>query len=190
MIPLVTERLILRGWREEDKPAFATINADSEVMRFFPSVLDRDASDRLADRLSRTFAETGITLFAVEEQASGRFIGFTGLQRVPERLPIAPAVEIGWRLAREVWGRGLATEGARAMLRAGFDEYGLDRVVSFTAAGNAPSRRVMEKIDLVRRADLDFDHPDIEEGSPLRLQVVYSVACDESVRSALTAAPG
>jgi RimJ/RimL family protein N-acetyltransferase len=175
LIPLVTERLILRSWREEDKPAFATINADSEVMRFFPSTLTRSQSDSLADRLAAAETEEGMTFYATEDKATGRFIGIIGLKPVAPELPIAPAVEIGWRLARDVWGLGMAPEGARAVLRAGFDELGLDRIVSYTSVANTPSRRVMEKIGLARRAGGDFDHPFIAAGHPLQRQVLYDI---------------
>ena len=175
MTLLVTERLILRSWRDEDKPAFAAINADPEVMRFFPSTLSESQSNALADRLAEAEADEGMTFYATEEQATGQFIGIIGIKHVAEELPIAPAVEIGWRLARGVWGRGLAPEGARAVLRAGFDELGLDRIVSFTSVANTPSRRVMEKIGLIREPDDDFDHPFIAAGHTLQRQVFYAI---------------
>jgi RimJ/RimL family protein N-acetyltransferase len=175
LIPLVTERLILRSWRQEDKPPFAAINADSEVMRFFPSTLTRSQSDSLADRLEAAETEEGMTFYATEEKATGRFVGIIGLKPVAQELPIAPAVEIGWRLTRDVWGRGMAPEGARAVMRAGFDELGLESIVSYTSVANAPSRRVMEKIGLVRRAEGDFDHPFIAAGHPLQRQVLYDI---------------
>ena len=173
MIPLVTERLILRSWREEDKPAFAEINANPTVMRFFPSTLTRSQSDSLADRLAEAETELGMTFYATEEKASGRFVGIIGLKPVAEELPIAPAVEIGWRLSKDVWGRGLAPEGARMVLRAGFDDLGLGRIVSYTSVANAPSRRVMEKIGLVLEPGGDFDHPFIAAGHTLQRQVLY-----------------
>lgn len=183
MIPLVTERLILRSWREEDKPAFAEINADAEVMRFFPSTLTRSQSDSLADRLAEAETELGMTFYATEEKASGRFIGIIGLKPVAEELPIAPSVEIGWRLARDVWGKGLAPEGARAMLRAGFEDLGLDRVVSYTSVANTPSRRVMEKVGLVREPAGDFDHPFIAAGHTLQRQVLYAAEKESWLRT-------
>jgi RimJ/RimL family protein N-acetyltransferase len=124
VIPLVTERLVLRAWREEDKPSFAAINADPMVMEHFARPLTRDQSDAFVDRLSATLKDGGMTFFAAEEKASGRFIGVIGLLPVPAKLPIAPAVQLGWRLASDIWGQGLATEGARAVLRAGFEDYG------------------------------------------------------------------
>ena len=178
MIPLVTERLILRTWREEDRAPFAAMNADPVVMQHYPETLTEAESNAIVDRLEQTYAETGMTLFAVEEQASGRFIGMIGLKPVADQLPIAPAIELGWRLAADVWGQGLATEGARAVVRLGFDEFGLDRLLAFTTPRNAASRRVMQKIGLVRDTQADFDHPALPPDHPLLRHVVYSVDRD------------
>ncbi len=184
MTPLVTERLILRSWREEDKPPFAAMNADPEVMRFFPALLTRAESDAMVDRLAASEAECGMTFFAAEEQLTGRFIGTIGMRPVADDMPLAPAVEIGWRLARDVWGQGLAPEGARAVLRAGFDLAGLERMVAYTAAANTPSRRVMEKIGMVRDPGSDFEYSRMPEHSPLRRHVVYVVERDAWLKSA------
>ena len=178
MIPLVTERLILRAWRGEDRAPFAAINADPVVMQHYPETLTELESNAIVDRLEQTLADTGMTIFAAEEQASGRFIGMIGLKPVSPQLPIAPAVELGWRLAADVWGQGLATEGARAVLRAGFDDYGLDRLLAFTTPQNTASRRVMEKIGLIRDTDSDFDHPELPLDHPLLRHVVYAVDRD------------
>ncbi len=175
MIPMVTERLILRTWREEDRAPFAAMNADPEVMQHFPEPLTEEESKGLVDRFERIYADTGMTFFAAEEQASGRFIGTIGLKPVSGHLPIAPAVEIGWRLVADVWGQGYATEGARAMLRAGFEDYELDRLLAYTTPPNKASWRVMEKIGLLRDADADFDHPDLAPDHPLLRHIVYSV---------------
>lgn len=175
MIPLVTERLILRSWRDEDRPPFAAMNADPEVMRYFPATLSREESDALVDRLIEAEQTFGMTFFATEEQASGRFIGLIGMRPSPDFLPTTPDVEIGWRLARDMWGRGLATEAARALLRVGFGELGIERIVAFTSTANLASRRVMEKIGLRREAEGDFDHPKVPDG-PLQRQVLYAVS--------------
>lgn len=187
MIPLVTERLVLRAWREEDKPPFATINADPVVMEHFPGPLNREQSDEFVDRLSATLQECGMTFFAAEEKASGRFIGLIGLMPVSANLPIAPAVQLGWRLAAGVWGHGLATEGARAALHAGFEDYGLKRQLAFTTPRNKASRRVMEKIGLIRNVAADFDHPDLEPDHPLERHVVYEIDRDTWLTSPTTA---
>lgn len=173
MIPLLTERLILRAWRPEDKPPFAALNGDPEVMRYFPATLGREQSDALAEQFAAELARDGMTFFAVEEQAMGRFIGVIGLRRLPGRLPIAPGVEIGWRLAAEAWGRGYATEGARAALRWAFETLTLPEVLAYTAAGNAASRRVMEKIGMVRWTEADFAHPELPARHRLSRHVVY-----------------
>ena len=187
MIPLITERLVLRAWRDEDKPFFAAINADPIVMEHFAQTLTRQQSDDLVHRLSAALNESGMTMFAAEERASGRFIGMIGLRPVPTKLPIAPAVELGWRLNSDVWGQGLATEGARAALRTGFEEYGLDRQLAYTTPRNRASRRVMEKIGLLRNKAADFDHPDISSDHPLRRQIVYEVDRDRWLSSPLAA---
>jgi RimJ/RimL family protein N-acetyltransferase len=156
---LRTDRLRLRRWTDADRDAFAALNADPEVMRYFPSVQDRARSDALVDQVDARVAAEGWGLWAVERQDTGEFVGFTGLHPVPDDYPAAPGVEVGWRLARAHWGQGFAPEAARAALRVAFEDLGLAEVVSFTTASNAPSRRVMEKLGLTHRPERDFDHP-------------------------------
>jgi RimJ/RimL family protein N-acetyltransferase len=169
---LRTERL-LRRWREEDLETFARLNADPEVMRHFKSTLDRPASDLLAGRIESGFDERGFGLWAVEVPDEAPFIGFVGLDRAVFPAPFTPAVEVGWRLARAYWGRGYATEGARAALAFGFDRLGLAEIVSLTTHGNTRSRAVMERLGMTRNPDDDFDHPSLPEGHPLRRHVLY-----------------
>src|SRR5579872_4189857 len=135
-----TARLVLRRWRAGDRAPFAALNADPEVMEFFPSTLTRRESDELVDRVESVFAERGFGLWALEVKETGSFIGFTGLNPVAFDAPFCPAVEVGWRLAREAWGSGFASEAARASVADGFDEVGLDEIVSFTYVGNRRSR--------------------------------------------------
>ena len=168
-----TERLLLRQWREDDREPFAAMNADPEVMRYFPSVLDREASDAVLDRLRAAVAEQGWGLWAVERADTGRLVGFTGLAVPRHPLPFLPCVEVGWRLARSASGHGFATEAAREALRVGFDDVGLDEVVSFTAVGNARSRAVMERLGMGHDTSGDFDHPALPLGHPLRRHVLY-----------------
>jgi len=131
---LRTDRLLLRAWRDDDLAPFAALNADPEVMRYLPAKLERADSDAVAARIRARFDDDEVGLWAVE--TAGEFIGFTGLSRVTAAAPFAPAVEIGWRLARAAWGHGYATEAARAALADGFGRVGLAGVVSFTAATN------------------------------------------------------
>lgn len=168
-----TGRLILREWRDADRAPFAAMNADPEVMRFFPGTQTREQSDASADRIAEHFGKHGFGLFAVEEKVRGAFIGFTGFQVVTLDCPVQGDLEIGWRLARAVWRRGLAFEAASACLNWLDRASGVRRVVSMTAAINLPSRRLMEKLGLSHRPELDFDHPSIEAASPLRPHVVY-----------------
>jgi RimJ/RimL family protein N-acetyltransferase len=168
-----TERLLLRQWREDDREPFAAMNADPEVMRHFPSALDREASDAVLDRLRAAVDEQGWGLWAVERLDTGQLLGFTGLSVPRHPLPFMPCVEVGWRLARPAWGHGFATEAAREALRVGFDELGLDEVVSFAVVGNTASRAVMDRLGMTRDPADDFDHPALPVGHPLRRHVLY-----------------
>lgn len=177
-IELDTERLRLRRWREADREPFAALNADPEVMRYFAEPLSRAASDASIDGWQRQFEERGWSNWAAELRATGELLGFVGLS-VPRRtLPFSPCVEIGWRLARGHWGRGYATEGARAALQVGFERLGLPEIVSFTTLSNRPSRAVMERIGL-RDTGRDFEHPGLPPGHPLRLHCLYQVTAEE-----------
>jgi RimJ/RimL family protein N-acetyltransferase len=167
-----TERLRLRQWRPSDREPFAAMNADAEVMRFFPAVQSRDASDRSIDLWQSELLARGWSNWAVELKTMDEFIGFIGLG-VPRRaLPFMPCVEIGWRLARAHWRKGYATEGARAALKMGFEQLRLREIVSFTSVLNLPSRAVMERIGMVDSGE-DFEHPAVPEGHPLRLHCLY-----------------
>lgn len=178
---LTTDRLILRQWREEDKEPFAAMNADEEVMRYFPSVQTREQSDRSVDRFRAHIDEYGFGLWAAVLREGGRFIGLVGIQHAPALVPCSPAVEVGWRLDRSVWGQGLAPEGARAALAYGFAAEGLNEIVSFTAAINTPSARVMEKIGMTRDKDGDFDHPMIAAGHRVQPHILFRIN-NESLR--------
>jgi ribosomal-protein-alanine N-acetyltransferase len=173
---LVTERLVLRCWQPSDREPFAELNADPEVMRYFPAPLDRRASDAFADRIEAAFAERGYGLWAVEVVATGEFIGFTGLAWQTFEAHFTPAVEVGWRLARSAWGHGYASEAARAALEFGFGTAGLDEIVSMTTETNLRSRAVMERIGMTRRPEDDFEHRSLPEGHPLRPHVLYRIA--------------
>jgi ribosomal-protein-alanine N-acetyltransferase len=169
----VTERLLLRRWRDEDRGPFAALNADPAVMEHFPSPMTRAESDAFVDRIIAQHDEHGWGLWAVEVQATGRFIGFTGLAVPRFEAHFTPAVEVGWRLARDAWGSGYASEAARAAVAFGFDELGLEQIVSFTAVGNLRSRAVMVRIGMTHDPAEDFDHPALPEGHALRRHVLY-----------------
>ncbi|HZU60393.1 MAG TPA: GNAT family N-acetyltransferase, partial [Solirubrobacteraceae bacterium] len=159
MTELSTDRLVLRHWVDADLAPFAELNADPEVMRYFPAVLTRAQSDELAATIRSQLENQGWGLWAVEVPALTPFIGFVGLNPVSFRAHFTPAVEVGWRLARAHWGQGYATEAARAALAFAFNQLGCQSVVSMTATTNDRSIRVMERLGMVHDPADDFDHP-------------------------------
>jgi RimJ/RimL family protein N-acetyltransferase len=149
------------------------MNRDPRVMEFFPTLLTVEESNAGIDRVEAHFERHGFGLWAVEVKANGRFAGFVGLSIPRFETRFTPCVEVGWRLAPEFWGQGLATEGALEALRFGFEDCGLRQVVSFTVHANVRSRRVMEKIGMERDVAEDFDHPHIPDGHPMRKHVLF-----------------
>lgn len=174
-IEIETPRLLMRIWRDADRAPFAAMNADPQVMEFFPALQNRETSDASMDSWQQQFATQGWSNWAVETKAAGDFIGFIGLSVPRRQLPCSPCVEIGWRLAKAHWGNGYATEGARAALQAGFEQIGLDEIVSLTALINRRSSAVMERIGM-RDAHEDFEHPGVPEGDPLRMHCLYRLS--------------
>jgi ribosomal-protein-alanine N-acetyltransferase len=170
---LRTDRLLLRRWRPDDLPPFAELNADQRVMEHFPALLSTEESNTLAARIQARSEEHGFGLWAVEVVGGAPFIGFIGLAVPRFEAFFTPCVEIGWRLAAAHWNRGYATEGAQAALEFGFRHLQLAEIVSFTAVENVRSRRVMEKLGMVRSPEEDFDHPLLPEGHCLRRHVLY-----------------
>jgi 3-dehydroquinate dehydratase/shikimate dehydrogenase len=179
---LQTERLLLRQWRDDDYEPWAALNADPRVMEFYPKTLPKEESVDLGAWLRGRIAERGWGLWAAELRADGHFIGFIGLQQVPFQANFTPAVEVGWRLAHDAWGRGLATEGARACLDYAFDELQLDEVIAMTSTPNLRSMRVMEKIGMHRNPADDFDHPRIPLGHRLHRHVLYRISASDHYR--------
>ncbi len=172
---LRTERLLLRKWRESDLEPFAALNADPVVMEHFPKPLDRSESDAMVARIDAHFALHGFGLCAVEVPGVAELIGFVGLDIPRFDAHFTPCIEIGWRLAREHWGKGYASEAARAAMLFGFEQLGLQEIVSFTVPANFRSRAVMERIGMTRTSEDDFDHPSLPEGHRLRRHVLYRI---------------
>jgi RimJ/RimL family protein N-acetyltransferase len=166
-----TERLLMRRWRDADRRPFAAMNADPEVMRYFPAMLDRVASDAYLDRMEALFERQGFGLWALEEAEGGRFLGFTGLNPMPAGVPGAGGMEVGWRLARHAWHHGYATEAGTAALGVAFRGAGLAEVWSMTAVPNEPSQAVMRRLGMTLHTH--FEHPRIEPGHPLRRHVLF-----------------
>jgi RimJ/RimL family protein N-acetyltransferase len=183
MIALRTERLILREWTPADREPFARMNADPLVMEYLGELLSREQSDEVVDRIEAHFRMRGFGLFAAELDESGEFIGFIGLAVPTFEAAFTPSVEIGWRLATEYWGAGLATEGAREILRYAFEDLELPELVSLTAIGNERSRRVMAKLGMTHDAAENFDHPKLPAGHPLRRHVLYRLTREKWLNS-------
>jgi 3-dehydroquinate dehydratase/shikimate dehydrogenase len=177
-----TERLILRQWQETDLELFAQLNADSRVREYFPGLLSRQESDASVKLMSDHIQRFGWGFWAASLIQTNDFIGFIGLEDVTLEAPFnkpTPTVEIGWRLAFNYWGKGYATEGAKAAIKYGFDELNLSEIVSFTTVKNWRSRHVMEKIGMAHDETSDFDHPKLVEGHPLKKHVLYRLKLSE-----------
>ncbi len=170
---LQTQRLILRDWQQSDLEAFARMNADAEVMKYFPATLSRPESDALVERIKHHHQAYGFGLWSVEERSTAAFIGFIGLNVPTFEAHFTPTVEVGWRLAKAFWGKGYATEGARRAISYGFEVIGLTEIVSFTAQLNLRSIAVMKRLGMTHRQADDFDHPGLPLGHRLQRHVLY-----------------
>ena len=171
-----TNRLLLRQWKKEDYLPFAQMNSDPRVMEFFPSVLKKEESDALADRIIDLIQKNGWGLWALSCPKKHEFMGFVGLMEVTFDAPFTPAIEIGWRLAAEQWGKGYATEAALAVLDFAFSELQLEEIVSLTAEVNERSIKVMEKVAMHRNPEDDFNHIKLPKGHVLERHVLYRLS--------------
>ena len=176
---LRTSRLVLRSWTDADVEPLRVITNHPDVVRWFPGEMTVEQAAALVDRHRAELAAGRPGLFAVEVAGSDELIGFVGLSVPQHDLPFQPCVEIGWRLARHVWGHGYATEAARTVLGHGFATLGLDEVVSFTAATNERSRQVMRRLGMHRNPREDFEHPALPPGHELRAHVLYRLGARE-----------
>ena len=177
-IEFETQRLRLRQWLPKDRELFAALNAHPRVMAFFPTALDRAASDAMADRLQALITERGWGFWAAEIKETGQFIGFVGLHIPMAELPFSPCVEIGWRLAFQYWGMGLATEAAMAALSVGFEKLDLPEIISFTSVRNLRSRAVMQRLGMFETPET-FEHPLVPVGNPLRPHYLYRLSREQ-----------
>jgi RimJ/RimL family protein N-acetyltransferase len=177
MLPLETERLIIRPFEEQDRALFHEINSDETVMEFYPFRRTRAQSDEVFEKGRKGLADTGYGYTAVEIKATGECIGYCCLA-IPELEPVLPSgtVEIGWRTAVRYWGNGYTSEAARALLADGFTRRSLVEIISFAVPANRRSLAVMERIGMQPDPKRDFDHPKIgADYAHLRRHVVYSL---------------
>jgi len=173
---LRTARLVLRRWRDSDCEPYAALNADPLVTERLAGPLTRDESDAMIDKIEDSFEERGFGLWAVEVVDGPGFIGFVGLNVPSFEAEFTPCVEVGWRLAREAWRRGYATEAARRAIADGFTRVGLDEIVSFTTPRHAKSRAVMERLGMTHDPAGYFGHPNLPEGHRLHEHVLYRLS--------------
>ena len=167
-VALRTVRLLLREWRDEDTAEFAALSADPAVIRYLPP-----ADAGWVSRVRAHWREHGFGQFVVELPGEASLIGVIGLAHVRFAFPFGPAVEAAWRLAPAYWGRGYATEAARAAIEDGFGRLGLGEIVAFTVPANEASQRVMMRLGMTRDASEDFDHPAFPPEHPLCRHVLY-----------------
>lgn len=168
-----TDRLILRPLQDSDIEPFVEMNSDAEVMKYFPKLLSRNETLEMYNNFKNT--KNDFSFYAAEEKNSKKFIGFVGLN-IPTFMP--NCVEIGWRLRKEFWGQGLASEAATKWLEIGFNEFGLKEIISFTAKENKKSQAVMERIGMKHDEKRDFFHPKVAKENPLCFHVFYSIKND------------
>ncbi|MBV8489325.1 MAG: GNAT family N-acetyltransferase [Candidatus Eremiobacteraeota bacterium] len=168
-----TPRLRLRGWRDDDVEPWAKMNADPRVMEYFVSPTPRETSYEQAARMRQWLHEHGYGWFVIELKDRAGFAGIVAIDDVRYEVPFQPRREIGWRLPVATWGRGYATEAARALLGYAFETLHWDSVVSFTTARNERSRRVMERLGMTHDPAENFEHPRVPEGHPIRPHVLY-----------------
>lgn len=172
-IYIVTERLILRSWKYEDRKPFAEMNGNKNVMRYFPAILSEEESNAFVNRINAEFEETGFGLYAVEIKESGEFIGYVGFHRFNFDAPFSPNWEIGWRISDKFWHKGYATEAAAACINYAREKQLCDRLYSLTAHANITSENVMKRIGM--NYDRTFMHPALAEGHWLKEHKLYYI---------------
>ena len=168
---LGTDRLVIRSWLPSDYTPFAHLNADPEVMQYFPATLSKAKSDDLASRIQERIAKNGWGFWAIERKDSREFIGFVGLNQPDYELPCQPCVEVGRRLCRSAWVHEYATEAANATLSFGFEVLKLSEIVAFTVLEHIRSRKAMERLGMYCAEE--FDHPEVTEENSVRRHILY-----------------
>lgn len=171
-----TERLILRGWRDDDVAPFHAMGNDPEVMRYLGPPLTIADAEAARDRMNGLQEDHGYCFWAVERKADGAFLGFCGVKPGPDGTPIAGELEIGWRLRRDAWGQGYAREAAEACLIWAWSNTDAPRIAAITVLNNANSWGLMERLGMIRDHAADFDHPAVPDGSPLKRHLTYRIA--------------
>jgi RimJ/RimL family protein N-acetyltransferase len=181
-VEIRTPRLLLRQWKDSDLDAWCEMNADAEVRKYFPKVNERADSEGEASRMKASITQRGWGFWAVEVPSVTPFIGAVGLFVPTFEAPWQPAVEVGWRLKRNTWGKGFATEAALAARDFGFTELKLPQIIAMSVITNEPSHRVMHRIGMARWDGMEFDHPRVPHDWPLKRHIVHRITHDQWLR--------
>ncbi len=152
---------------------FAEMNKDADVMKYYPSLLNKEETAAMIERINAHFNSHGFGLFAIEKISTGEFIGYTGFMIPSFESFFTPCVEIGWRIKKEEWNKGYATEAAKSCLQYGFEKIKFEKIYSFTSLLNKASEKVMEKIGMVKEAE--FNHPNIAPDNILCRHLLYKI---------------
>lgn len=173
-----TRRLMLRNWKDSDAAPFAKMNSDRLVMKYYPAVMSEAESNAMVGKLRDLIEARGWGFWAVEKNTTKSFVGFVGLHEPEHELPVTPCVEIGWRLGKEFWGKGYATEAALGCLEYAFEELDLEEVYSFASVRNTRSWAVMKRIGMSNTGQ-NFHHPALPEGDELGEHVLYRITQEQ-----------
>lgn len=169
-----TERLRLRGWEPGDREAYADIMVDPQVGGWLGGPFRREQAYERIERFQTSLAQDGLGRLAIERKSDRRLIGHCGLAFAPDIEEVRGGLEIGWALAPDVWGLGYAVEAAKAVIADGFARQAATEILAFTATTNLRSQAVMQRLDMIRMAERDFDHPALAADHPLRRHIVYA----------------
>lgn len=178
MIFIETERLNLRQWQQDDYAEFAKLTSNAEVMKYFPSTLTTKQSDKGVERCKSSIKDKGFGFWAAELKQSNEFIGFIGISDPGDGYPFSPCIEIGWRLAQRFWGKGYASEGAKASLEFAFNKLGLNEIISMTPVLNINSKKVMQRIGM-QDSKQNFIHPKLIKTNELAEHVLYKITSEQ-----------
>ena len=169
-----SERLGFRKWRKEDFEEFAKLNADEDVMEHFPEILSKDEVEEFIEKLRNHFTKNGYTYYATEILETKEFIGMIGLAFQEYKSKFTPAIDIGWRLKRNAWGKGYATEGAKRCLEYAFNELTISKIISVCTIKNKSSENVMRKIGMTKKGE--FSHPELINYPDYKKHLCYEIS--------------
>lgn len=168
-----SKRLGFRNWTNEDSDEFSKLNSDEEVMKHFPKTLSKNEVKEFIGRLKKHYDKNGYTYYATEIIETKEFIGMIGLAYQEYKSNFTPAIDIGWRLKRDAWGKGYATEGAKRCLEYAFNELEINKIISVCTVKNKKSENVMKKIGMTKKGE--FNHPELINHPEYKRHYCYEI---------------